>query len=1414
MVIDKRSLVFGNWFLVVDKATNNQEPRTKNQPSMNYFLFIAIIFILFLAGCLQPNEKLGCCVRGNITQGCVLENGTNLISTTNSCSDQFCNVYMTGANGVVVDKDIPVCADRPRLPCENPGCTAMVCGPFSFDPSPLPTGEDLNNDANREDGFQSKGSDEESDEAQNLFKAYCKFFPMDSKLSDLMTNTKSSFVNTFRFGVGSSYAEYDEARSFFPISDQFCGLNRAGTVDRYQNYLAPQLLSGGSMPADVNPETLFPDEACITSTAASSPLPFDTTSVGGKKGSYKTDEYYTGVQVSCQIGGGGSCDNPFPKERYNEELSDNMIYQQYYPFGLRSFIVDEEDLPTYYNVRDSGPGAGGFYDHHEYDNLIYFTSKRDAVDSNFYRKALQWIYFENDIDEGKMARYECSTSECMSGYCNRDIYKRSVCINSAEGKFANCLCSERSETDENNNRLEWIECKPAKNYRKAALMKNGLKYDNILTNVQFVFVGRGEKSPNTAPPDSCPAIGINWRQYILDEGFYGLSTETNTEMPSGTMDAADYKDCNRKYYYGYAAATTVELFPFTVDAVCVNRNDEGKCTSRETQVTIPPLFVGLEDMLPPASRIKLYKEPRVGKIPGVIDDETSFIGFGIAKPDEFRNSQLVQECNMQEGDDYIAIPTDLIVTTPRSYNYTDAEERKKDPTVIFGEFDYDDDGNPTGYIREPWVYGYYDEYVQEPVVKSGDTLYSGDMVEILGDLGADIDGVIFKYGRKMPRAISSYFIPIKGLGDCELDEALVPKLQTFGWCEGCTYSTLAYQEVKTLDSWYAPIAVAQKEDITDNVGGSSKQQNWDPICLITARQACTGPWSDLTGLSIENCDPRYSDNYPSEETCSYELGITKWPRLAPTASYLQESSDRLLKAGVLPIIDASDDSNWKRTSLEITDDEMGAYTDAGVFDSFGPEDIREWLRTKGAEALSCHSPTFSDDYCDARVPNDLNLFEHLLNKRAKGRGPFIVIIAKLHAGDDLDANLGDWYASTYGERTLRESYLRRLQRVKENCPKCIAAIHVTNGAMSGNSREERSTKDFQALDNFFGLSGESCYGRNSPCNDRALEKVDMVAYDYYPSELVNEATFSCDGSDRQYKTIVDDMANFSRTISFKYRKPSVIVNFAVPEKVGGIGDDCWSKTASYNGLEGFFNYLFINQQKLVRFGTIGILYKDFRAATPGGSGLMYESYSGQSDWKGDKFCALQKGTKYLVAEAPRFVYKKTYATPGLPCKPCSQIEKSTGACRRTCANGAQCLFDPATLPPGVDPDLDLKCPTELLADGSGAYRCEDSSDVLDCTFTYVNGSSQTIPYNVNELNDLYPDVISSMPYGRVCMLNASASNYTYIKLDATTTNNVPIMFSSKGDPNSECGAIDFSDQSSMCGVTIPIKNYKLNCTIR
>jgi hypothetical protein len=179
---------------------------------MKRVIFAVLIAVLIVAGCVKPIEKLGCCLKDNISDGCVLYNLTTLVPndfaySVDSCDDDAKNT--SGHCNVSIGTEwrlIPICSQDDLVPCIDPGCTAMLCGDFEYSPTIAPG--ITSTEKAGEEALPTNLGDEE---AMNFYKAQCRFLPMDAKLRQVMSNSRSQ-INVFRMGVGESFDTFDQYR--------------------------------------------------------------------------------------------------------------------------------------------------------------------------------------------------------------------------------------------------------------------------------------------------------------------------------------------------------------------------------------------------------------------------------------------------------------------------------------------------------------------------------------------------------------------------------------------------------------------------------------------------------------------------------------------------------------------------------------------------------------------------------------------------------------------------------------------------------------------------------------------------------------------------------------------------------------------------------------------------------------------------------------------------------------------------------------------------------------------------------------------------------------------------------------------------------------------------------------------------
>ncbi len=78
---------------------------------------------------------------------------------------------------------------------------------------------------------------------EGLYATSCDFKPLDKKTNREFKASSTMFINTFRFGIGDDFSQFNSDRLYTPISDRFCGFTDYDKYqkDRYINY--PEITS-------------------------------------------------------------------------------------------------------------------------------------------------------------------------------------------------------------------------------------------------------------------------------------------------------------------------------------------------------------------------------------------------------------------------------------------------------------------------------------------------------------------------------------------------------------------------------------------------------------------------------------------------------------------------------------------------------------------------------------------------------------------------------------------------------------------------------------------------------------------------------------------------------------------------------------------------------------------------------------------------------------------------------------------------------------------------------------------------------------------------------------------------------------------------------------------------------------------
>jgi len=270
--------------------------------------------------CYFPNETLfgDCALDANVTgaanctdhSSCGSILGEDLCTQTSSCTwNESANPKCTGTEARWL---LAVCQDLVPKSCVNDKCTVMVCGYASIRPSPPPASQDW--DANKSaqdyqaDPTKLSNAMPPSDVSMpviNLQGATCDFNSMNKKLYNKLTASRGGlWVNSFRFGVGNSFGDYEAARNYFPATDRVCAANQYAKIDRFTIYLNATgtfcqqgpYYKCNNLPPDVS----FANEKTCKLFCGGGVAPYACTLGSGTKYICNSDGFAYGNQSICQ----------------------------------------------------------------------------------------------------------------------------------------------------------------------------------------------------------------------------------------------------------------------------------------------------------------------------------------------------------------------------------------------------------------------------------------------------------------------------------------------------------------------------------------------------------------------------------------------------------------------------------------------------------------------------------------------------------------------------------------------------------------------------------------------------------------------------------------------------------------------------------------------------------------------------------------------------------------------------------------------------------------------------------------------------------------------------------------------------------------------------------------------------------
>jgi hypothetical protein len=952
---------------------------------MGKALAISVVLLAILAaGCIQPVVKLGCCLKENISEGCVLYNTTDFtnssyIDRTNGPCDSNDTAYnTTGHCNVTINMGgsageksflVPICTQDDIRPCINQNCTTMVCGDFAYKPRFAPGFQTSGNDtSNPDSSVEASGGNIPPDTgeggAAGFYKAQCRFLKMDAKLRQIMKSSKSQ-INVFRIGVGGSMDEFDQYRYYFPLSDRYCNINPGSEgeerVDRYMNYLT-------SSKTDYNPEA--------------------------------------DITTNCLKDGGASLfgsPNPFGFGESPAARASSISVA----FGYSPVVPDESNYKFAHQAREDwfsswDSGWGGYY----YGGpSIRQDSVFKRIDEEYYRRELSiahaaTIYGETMANTTR-APFECDSrgNECYSGTCNTQFYSRGVLLTypGLTGTVPPDEVVADCNRVSNENGKTIVVCAPTKSVSISPTpgVPPTFTYATVDVRPQHFEV---ELDNN----DEYDYSSLTEEENVLDPFWDGFNTgQLGTKLTGHT------RTITGTGYYTY--------WYFTQKRYC--QSDYG--TNNETTQVLCS-SVSESWYKPPAGGVVFFGKQGEGN--GVVYNGNKIIGYAISSPSDFKDIKFVKKCGINvssdtETGDFVRVELDsmddpdwaALQAAFKPY----FQERLKSMTT--GGFD---DGcgdalQPVDAVLSamPWVVNY------QKGIRDADFLFSDTLEPISYHMSSTSaqalrkNNVYTEYMETWPgtsscelrRTTLSWWLPVdlnfyydvlfsryiylfkytdgsSKLGNCAVDESdYLPTVRTYGWCEPCTTSTLAFQSISAHERVYMPAYTANVE----GAGGTSIEN----ICTAQYDTRWEG-WLDFTHTDNVSCmNPRITDVNEYKES----IGGIGSPRTSPEATILKERLGNYMKSGIMPVFDMTDASNWNM-----------ANPDAG---------------TGGFWLFYDEAPATYQQYDFQRLFGEM--------------GATVVIVNHI-SGDATDAQI--------------EDIINRASVIHERCFGCLTAFHVDGPA--------------------------------------------------------------------------------------------------------------------------------------------------------------------------------------------------------------------------------------------------------------------------------------------------------------------------------------------------------------------------------
>ncbi|MFA6490135.1 MAG: hypothetical protein WCT52_05665 [Candidatus Micrarchaeia archaeon] len=1182
----------------------------------------------------QCTKTIGCVWEGTSASGACRPLQCGDLADNKSCTAARC--LWDGANcapsSAAAYVTMSICVDAAPSSCTNEKCSVMLCGYKKLVPAPPVSSSDWN------DGTSQPAAAANQPEAINLLGTSCTFKKMTEKTYNSVRNSRGAlWANAFRFGVGSSFLDFEAARFFFPLSDRFCaGVVAPSARDRFVTYVNAQ--TTWCAPQNTNVVTCTENRQDFTD--------------------LETCKAYCRDSANCQNLGatGFLC------------LETGMVYSNNTTCRSDCGIVEDPKScsldPAKYPFLES--------------DSRYMMSNDGSWKLNYtyYQETLESQY---GMGLDRLYDYECETSgDCMSGYCDHTSHIRGLCINATDTlRRIDCGC--RAQQVESGTILNCSNALSGYTIYRSVIAAN-LKGRS--TGTTFETAG-GAQLFN--PYDDSSNIRDNEIQKV--EG--GILFSQGTGGNIGNVGSQD-----NKTYRFYVLADGQTEPPKLFKNCGISRTSKNAIYSAYLNGASSP-FKGS------------------GTVPGSSD------GYG---PDaapmcmySFQKHDVV--CG---GDDTNQYMDALLPSFDGCTLYLDRGDRWPGTgnthcvTCWTGKYCYSYTGTSYGAPHDYWIY----------------------------ELAFDEDS--------------------QQLGECSLIGDRVPYINAkdIGWCEGCTYSTLAPQTVS--DSNY--------DEIADKVNARA------PLYM----QSNIMPVIDIRNMSISHyhaanpyCASGYYnwdwDRYTLEYVCdTYDYIYDDWTNFNGLGLCQNNSGAALyIVSDLTKIGDYSAPAASKGSANAVADPVTSTES------MFVP-----YLTVSNA-APSGVSDATSPDYNAVYLNGySASLWKSQILKSGCPNAPLTAIFLNGFSSREITSNPAQLSAliGNYTSPGILFNFFYRLS---------MPAFKEAPVEM----RAQAGAVDYYA------------------------NNVDILAQEWYPMCNAGDNTAANEfATSEATKIEFEARMNFSRALASNFSKPSLVTKFHFPSGslcnqsefleymfrhkgdmvdagIMGLIYDNWNNTSTGGYLDNPVDML------TGKVGTPFCAVQNHSKLVMGLSTLTY----GQKIVAENQTCICQPCDTAAYSTG---VCDRQIAQDGsLP---------MTSVPYLMCNDGQYC-----TMPDPSFTNYSRYFCAPLCANISAADLCSDLTDAnLSCRIDTIYRSYRTLK-NFTDLNDKYWNLIAALPAQDKCFLEMSVANetqtYTYLKKQSVTQRSELLQYPRRGDIGIDCGRTPDTSFLTYCGIDVPLNQEETTC---